>query len=241
MIRHHFLRHDLPRVLVGDLLQQFAQPPGHPPTQSPTPILRAPHHVQAQRRHPSRCAAKPALRHSAHPTKRHRQTVRSHAGHLPRFPRRLKPPVPSGRTDGSGRNRCHRSATRSSRKPSRAPGGTIAAPPAGPRAAIRPVGPLDVYRHVGVVSPEGGQRRNELVVTQVGAAQLQAPLEIGGTSRACTPLRGHREESTFQAQRYLPVVATRAEGQFLSPAMAASTTPRASASAPRRRASVAAS
>ena len=69
-------RHNLPAVLGGDVLQQFAGRPGHPPTQNPRPILG--HHPrEAPASTPLPGAAKPALGHSAHPTKRHRQTVRS--------------------------------------------------------------------------------------------------------------------------------------------------------------------
>ena len=63
-IGHHFLGHDLPATLAGDLLQQLAQPSSHPPAQNPAPILGAPHHMQPQRVHPSRGATKPALRHT---------------------------------------------------------------------------------------------------------------------------------------------------------------------------------
>jgi len=75
-----------------------ARGPGRPrgPPPHPAPILRGPHPMQAQRAHPTRGAAKPALRHATHLTKRHRQNSPSRAGHPPRFPRRLKPPVPSG-------------------------------------------------------------------------------------------------------------------------------------------------
>jgi len=59
VIGHHFVSHDLPTVLVGDLRDQFVQATGHQPAQHPAPVLRAPHQMQAQQVHPSRRATKP--------------------------------------------------------------------------------------------------------------------------------------------------------------------------------------
>ena len=52
-----------------------------------------------------------------------------------------------------------------------------------------------------VVARQGGQRREQLVVAQVGPAQLQAPLEVGGGGAALIALRGRGEESPLQPQR----------------------------------------
>ena len=41
-----------------------------------------------------------------------------------------------------------------------------------------------------VVGPQGGQRGEQLVVAQVGPAQLQAPLEVRGGGAALIALRG---------------------------------------------------
>jgi hypothetical protein len=48
VIGHHFLGHDLPAVLGGDLLRQLAAAGRYTATQDSPPILRAPHQVQAQ-------------------------------------------------------------------------------------------------------------------------------------------------------------------------------------------------
>jgi hypothetical protein len=48
VIGHHFLGHDLPAVLSGDLLQQLTAAERYPPAQNPSPVLRAPHQVQPQ-------------------------------------------------------------------------------------------------------------------------------------------------------------------------------------------------
>jgi len=82
VIGHHFVSHDLPTVLDGDLGDQFVEAAADPPAQQPTPILRAPHQMQAQREHASRRATKPLTRHTANLTQRHRQNMRDHAVRL---------------------------------------------------------------------------------------------------------------------------------------------------------------
>ena len=48
---------------------------------------------------------------------------------------------------------------------------------------------------------------------QVGAAELQAPLEVGGGLAALLPVRGHGEEPPFQARGHLAAIAIAAGGR----------------------------
>ena len=60
-----------------------------------------------------------------------------------------------------------------------------------------------------VVARQGEQRRDQLVIPQIGPAQLQAQLEVGGRGAALMALCGRDEESALQPQGPLAAVAVR--------------------------------
>ena len=104
MIRHHFLSHDLPAVLAGDLPQQLVQTAGDAPAQNPradtsgtTPDATPAQHT------PSRGVAEPALWHATNATRRHRQNSPDRAIRLHSIPQPLRQPAPSGLIGGSAR------------------------------------------------------------------------------------------------------------------------------------------
>ena len=58
----------------------------------------------------------------------------------------------------------------------------------------------------GVVACQGNQRRKQLIVAQVGAAQLQAPLEVGDRLAILLAFHGRGKETPFQAYGHLAAV-----------------------------------
>jgi hypothetical protein len=101
VIRHHVLGYDPPTMLAANPPEQLTTPAGDPPAHTPAPTLRAPTPRAAPPSTPHPKCGQTGARTCTHPTKRHRQTPRFHTAHPPRFPRRLKAPVPSGRADGA--------------------------------------------------------------------------------------------------------------------------------------------
>src|SRR5271157_3464442 len=100
VIGHHFLGHDLPVVLIGDLLQQIAHPAG---TARPKILRRysgtTPRAGPATTPLPGCSETGGATYRALYETTP--TTTGSDTVCLPGFPRRLTPPVPSGRSDGA--------------------------------------------------------------------------------------------------------------------------------------------